>query len=129
MRISDWSSDVCSSDLVGLLAQRVPVQGLQLAVAGALHRQRHLAAADRAAVKVLGQRGGVVPGLVGLRLQVQLVHGQAAALAGGADEALVEGNVGAQAGDFRSEEHTAELQSLMSITSAVIRWKKNRHRL
>src|SRR3546814_6281837 len=126
MRISDWSSDVCSSDLVGLLAQRVPVQGLRLAVAGALHRQRHLAAADRAAVKVLGQRGGEVPGLVGLRLQVQLVHGQAAALAGGADEALVEGNAGAQAGD-RSEAHTSELQSLMRISYAVFCLQTHTH--
>src|SRR3546814_70247 len=84
----------------GLLAQRVPVLGLQLAVARALHRQRHLAAADRAAVEVLGQRGGEVPGLVGLRLQVQLVHGQAAALAGGTAEELVDAHVGAQAGDF-----------------------------
>src|SRR3546814_5107133 len=100
MRISDWSSDVCSSDLVGLLAQRVPVQGLQLAVAGALHRQRHLAAADRAAVKVLGQRGGEVTGLVGLRLQMQLVHGQAADMAGSADEALEEGHASAQTDDF-----------------------------
>src|SRR3546814_7935402 len=103
MRISDWSSDVCSSDLrlvarrqhqvaadfleilerirdarrAGLLAQRVPVQGLQLAVARALHRQRHLAAADRAAVEVL-----------------------------------------------RSEEHTSELQSLMRISYAVFCLKK-----
>jgi hypothetical protein len=37
---------------------------------------------------------------VALRRQLQLVHRQAAALPGGADEALVEGHVGAQAGDF-----------------------------
>src|SRR3546814_1782871 len=29
MRISDWSSDVCSSDLFGLGAQRVPVMRVQ----------------------------------------------------------------------------------------------------
>src|SRR3546814_7640279 len=44
MRISDWSSDVCSSDLVGAVAQRLPA-GAQALVAqpGTAHRQVMLA--------------------------------------------------------------------------------------
>src|SRR3546814_2395704 len=110
MRISDWSSAVCSSDL----------QGLRLdPLAGVDHQDRALAGRQRAAdlVGEVDVPGGVdqvqgvaaaVPGVVqqpdGLRLDGD------AALA--LDVHRVEHLL-------RSEEHTSELQSLMRISYAV----------
>src|SRR3546814_3101917 len=108
MRISDWSSDVCSSDLFG-----IEVDGERLfEVDGDL----------RAGLDIDGRE----------RLPVQLVHpvrhvahatGQDAAhglVARDADAA--DGTVGADVG--RSEEHTSEIQSLMRISYAVFCLKK-----
>src|SRR3546814_17400721 len=72
MRISDWSSDVCSSDLLGLhlhrglqAVERVPPTLLCVAV--------HLVAADR---------GGVLLGIQARELPIQIRHvvGQAPGL-------------------------------------------------
>src|SRR3546814_6225043 len=113
MRISDWSSDVCSSDLAGLfLIALVPefwalcvgralggagqgtllvaVQAYALSVVGPSQRTR------AAAVQVLGYNGGLIVGT-----------GLGGLLA-------------------RSEEHTSELQSLMRISYAVFCLKKNK---
>src|SRR3546814_18486248 len=58
MRISDWSSDVCSSDLAGAQARRAPAWRLALRLPppacevgkpGALHRLRARSAPHRAA--------------------------------------------------------------------------------
>src|SRR3546814_2367373 len=106
MRISDWSSDVCSSDLVRL---DVHPQRLQH-VAGA-------ALGGGGAVAVLGDRHAA---------------GRHHELAGGGD-VIAAGAVAAGAADVdgagpaldgghlaaRSEEHTSELQSLMRISYAV----------
>src|SRR3546814_3862057 len=115
MRISDWSSDVCSSDLVGNcgLPGLKSVSGLALG-----------------ASLLLGQDlpFEVVPGLV--EVQVAAVPLGLAALRVDvvgtemllwrlerAVPVLVEG-------DARSEEHTSELQSLMRISYAVCCLKK-----
>src|SRR3546814_4998060 len=93
MRISDWSSDVCSSDLphLGLLAvARLAGAGLAL-VAAPHHRRLAL---------VLGQ-----PEFLGLQ-RPDLVAQAARFLE-------------FQIGGGRSEEHTSELQSLMRISYAV----------
>src|SRR3546814_9519674 len=97
MRISDWSSDVCSSDL---LAETV-----------AVHVRRQLVDAH-----VVGELVVVVVHRRGDRL-VQ-VHPAAAAVRV-AVAALLPGNV-----ELRSEEHTSELQSLMRISYAVFCLKK-----
>src|SRR3546814_14206042 len=34
MRISDWSSDVCSSDLCGPLSRRLGIRGIQVSLCG-----------------------------------------------------------------------------------------------
>src|SRR3546814_9596461 len=112
MRISDWSSDVCSSYLaVGL--QRA---GLLVQQVGKGHR--HLDA-----VAVMGIGNGVDDGhLAG---QGEL----GAALCMGAQQ-LCFRRMGAalhleRADDLgRSEEHTSELQSLMRISYAVFCLKK-----
>src|SRR3546814_4774554 len=127
MRISDWSSDVCSSDLV--------------VVARALRRQRHLALnLDVAAV------GAPCDGVVGIallgndlgaellcRAMDRLGIGLVARGVAGEEEEVgpllphqeLHQRIGAHGAaerrveDVRSEEHTSELQSLMRISYAV----------
>src|SRR3546814_1429683 len=101
MRISDWSSDVCSSDLAGEPA----LGGQPLVEPGR----------DRGAVgQQLAKGGG--------RDQV------AQAVAGGAvAQARASGHDRPGADDVRSEEHTSELQSLMRISYAVFCLKKKKN--
>src|SRR3546814_1388855 len=100
MRISDWSSDVCSSDLPG---QARPDEPLRVAV-GELDVAAHapvraeLPLRAEAAVEVavvLEQAVTVVAFVAGQRIAFQ-----------------------------RSEEHTSELQSLMRISYALFCLKK-----
>src|SRR3546814_9935439 len=104
MRISDWSSDVCSSDLAGLhrLRQRLPRQPARGAVADAGDLDRLLAG------RQLRQRAGVANlDLFGLgRGRAQHVRDVLGDLVAGDRQA-------------RSEEHTSELQSLMRTSYAV----------
>src|SRR3546814_6297203 len=101
MRISDWSSDVCSSDLAELVEQ---LEGAEFPVVAEPHR-----AIDRGDVvgDLRHQRGGI-----GERLRHD-GPGEGAALVGVGDER-------------RSEEHTSELQSLMRISYAVFCLKKKK---
>src|SRR3546814_1073043 len=127
MRISDWSSDVCSSDL--------RLQGL--AQAADVHVDRAFLDVDVAAPDVVEQLGARVDALGVGHEEVQQ------AVLGGADlhrlvvgEHAVGGAVDAQRADGdaavlvvlarapRSEEHTSELQSLMRISYAVFCLKK-----
>src|SRR3546814_3297195 len=93
MRISDWSSDVCSSDLVGIVVEPGRLRAkadprCHLAAAGAIiqprRQDRHAHPALAIVVRALQQRRG----LSGIHRR-------------------------------RSEEHTPELQSLMRISYAV----------
>src|SRR3546814_5600574 len=100
MRISDWSSDVCSSDLVR--AQEVSEHDRACLGRGRVADRHHQVHRRRI-------RGGeLVPGL--------------AAQPGGGDA------VGRQLTERvrRSEEHTSELQSLMRISYAVFCLKKKK---
>src|SRR3546814_8181960 len=124
MRISDWSSDLCSSDLVGRLELGREVEPVLIVGAGQvvhLVQQRHLVAVgDLAAV---GGRAGDRH-----REDVDVVDagGQALPVAGGrvGDRLAVRPVRRAAAGELRSEEHTSELQSLMRISYAVFCLKK-----
>src|SRR3546814_4082349 len=145
MRMSDWSSDVCSSDLCKSQTPR-PGPGRKGASArrSALFAHPHLLPADegdaaghaellaafeqfdlRLVGLALGriEHGAAVP-LVAVLLQApedgHALHGLV--LVGAL--ALVAGRVGAAVGLQRSEEHTSELQSLMRISNAVFCWKK-----
>src|SRR3546814_3296544 len=103
MRISDWSSDVCSSDL-RLAAGSARRQGRPV------HRL-HLDLEARLAQRLGGdQREGRVHRDVG-RLHD---HHRGAVVAGGFER-------------HRSEEHTSELQSLMRISYAVFCLKTKTH--
>src|SRR3546814_10868781 len=110
MRISDWSSDVCSSDLVRL----VHVLGL---------------ARDRADVTLglLDAEHEVLAPLHHVLAQV-LSEGRPS-LRGLAPSDLLEGRLDGLLD--RSEEHTSELQSLMRISYAVfcLKKKKTEHEL
>src|SRR3546814_18900959 len=65
MRISDWSSDVCSSDLLGADG---PALAVLVAVAHALRRQ-----VDQRPVEVVAEGGPQVARIGGLRSRPQLV--------------------------------------------------------
>src|SRR3546814_4624830 len=119
MRISDWSSDVCSSDLLAVVAFDPPCllgRQLVLPAAGATGAEEALAV-DRALDEAL-LRLQLLKLLEGRELDrspdARLV-GRDAEVAGDARE-LVEG-VGEQIlvanREDRSEEHTSEIQSLM----------------
>src|SRR3546814_8428019 len=104
MRISDWSSDVCSSDL-----DLAGTSGMDTEAAGARHvgrldrrRQPHDRDHHYAGRRSNNRKTGAA--------------GRADAVNGG-EAALVSGM-------GRSEEHTSELQSLMRISYAVFCLKK-----
>src|SRR3546814_5279765 len=107
MRISDWSSDVCSSDLIvepkvfgddrGFFMESWNARAFEAAgIAGPWVQDNH----SRSARGVLR----------GLHYQVRQTQGKL---------------VRATAGAVRSEEHTSELQSLMRISYAVFCLKTN----
>src|SRR3546814_2632369 len=132
MRISDWSSDVCSSDLAGRVEQIGQVGlggGDQLghadadqAVAPAVGLLRQQGA--RRPVQLLGHlrrayeaaRARHQLEVARLQLQVNGAAGEAGLLQA-ARHLLAE---------RRSEEHTSELQSLMRISYAVFCLKKKK---
>src|SRR3546814_7227470 len=118
MRISDWSSDVCSSDLQALGRQDAEVdadrdEGLQA------DRQRHAERAVAGEMAAHADAAVADPERAPDQQRVQPDH-QAHA-----DEAEFlgehrEDEVGVRLGQVRTEEHTSELQSLMLISYAVI---------
>src|SRR3546814_6536746 len=110
MRISDWSSDVCSSDLlaVRLLESAIPVSCV---VAGRPFTTGHIDARSRFQERREGRRRG----------QGRSTQG-AGARRTSSFSALRQ---------QRSEEHTSELQSLMRISYAVfcLKNKKKQKRI
>src|SRR3546814_4799570 len=114
MRISDLSSDVCSSDLRADERHRHGGFGPERV---GLCEEHIVAAAERRARVAFGQ-GSRIPGR---RQQQHRAGGHADPLCAaqsagvGADRARTRG---------RSEEHTSELQSLMRISYAVFCLKK-----
>src|SRR3546814_5570255 len=102
MRISDWSSDVCSSDL-------------------AVQPREHPRPPDAPAVEQhLGIAVGAEACALGLKLGADLAKIVDLAVVGNGDP-LVEA-----LHRLRSEEHTSELQSLMRISYAVFCLKKKK---
>src|SRR3546814_3244035 len=139
MRISDWSSDVCSSDLhvaaPGGIAERNRIARAEEAIAAALVHQRtvpeavgHLGAPRLTDERDMVHIGAAVGPLIGARQR----RGRVALMKPLArDRRVVEivGQGGKQRRGFgpvveRSEEHTSEIQSLMRISYAVFCLKK-----
>src|SRR3546814_8653910 len=138
MRISDWSSDVCSSDLgrPHIVAHQRVDRGFLVGIS------LELEVAD-IAVATRGERGIILAALEDGRTdedhQVGLRPRPAARFEEFADQrniaeqrdafdrlALVVVEQAADREDFRSEEHTSELQSLMRISYAVFCLKKKK---
>src|SRR3546814_7220951 len=118
MRISDWSSDVCSSDLKGPLfrtiargTKRLSDTPLPQANAFAMVRRRAVAAEIETAI---GNHSGSVAKIVKLEHAWRRLDGR--------------NDDGFKVAPFpgRSEEHTSELQSLMRISYAVFCLKKKK---
>src|SRR3546814_1614499 len=109
MRISDWSSDVCSSDLGG--------------DAGDDHQEQD--DADQERLELLHDRiprSGRVSGRpVRRRCSTASPASPAVRRPAGRSQPSVQG----RAASWRSEEHTSELQSLMRLSYAVFFLKKN----
>src|SRR3546814_4934207 len=105
MRISDWSSDVCSSDLI---ARDFAGGDRGAAFAGDQRRHAHAQLAGRRSVAKQH-----APGLV------EHVDEARRDIASARIDLLL-----SRAVDHRSEEHTSELQSLMRISYAVFCLKK-----
>src|SRR3546814_9186337 len=124
MRISDWSSDVCSSDLHGRAGRDASVAHLHRLQG----RGRHGEEADR--LPRGRSQGGDALRRRGCRCDAQAVAAlQGAAARRGWHADLRDGRSPAGAGDRgdgkrRSEEHTSELQSLMRTSYAVFCLKK-----
>src|SRR3546814_6681395 len=143
MRISDWSSDVCSSDLAGDLGYiaghaRATVVAGRTACATARSRAAELDLASDFPCVVLGERGVPGPGSTqSLRLwqdlpPLQIVEHRHSAidptdlLTGGLPLLYVPEltsyieHLDTDPREIRSEEPTSEIQSLMRISSAVL---------
>src|SRR3546814_3944390 len=101
MRISDWSSDVCSSDLEA--DQEAECR----------HRPEH--------------PGALVDKEIGDQAQYAREHTEIDDMAAGQHDRLA-GHVAVQLQKGRSEEHTSELQSLMRISYAVFCLKKKKNK-
>src|SRR3546814_1421550 len=123
MRISDWGSDVCSSDL--LLRVDAGAEGVFLRRLGeAVHRL-----ADK-----LRQLARILRGAVERAGRVVIAREDILAFVGAVERllrlALALRRLGTGVGEFRpatrSEEHTSELQSLMRISYAVFCLKKKK---
>src|SRR3546814_9723978 len=115
MRISDWSSDVCSSDLI-LAGDRRSVARVDF-VSPILDETTRLASV----IAVIDNRAGQWRVGEPVTAAIQLAgSGPASLLVPQSAVQTVEGR--------RSEEHTSELQSLMRISYAVFCLKKkNKH--
>src|SRR3546814_9568902 len=138
MRISDWSSDVCSSDLFELAeyGNRIPSLTFEIVAddapvsAGAIAAELSDGIVDGAgATQMLGGFSAYGDSVRGVLETLAVASGGWFAPAGahirftadGAPVRTIEDR-----GDGRSEEHTSELQSLMRTSYAVFCLKKKK---
>src|SRR3546814_9901196 len=113
MRISDWSSDVCSSDLRRLRGLRRQER-----------RRHHARGAD--ADHRRGRVEGAEPAADQLPAPAHLLLRRFHAVDGAELPGAHDGGLLPEPGPHRSEEHTPELQSLMRISYAVFCLKKTK---
>src|SRR3546814_4201700 len=125
MRISDWSSDVCSSDLCSRLQQILEWTGANFE--GVILFDESHSMGNAAGTKDEYRRAkGSEQGLAGVRLQNALPR--ARVVYESATGATKPENLSYASRLGRSEEHTSELQSLMRISYAVFCLKKKKNK-
>src|SRR3546814_5948876 len=138
MRISDWSSDVCSSDLAAeaeALAKRLTLYRLRRPITiepagGAVHWAVEGAEGvpdprlPELGRRWLGAVGAAADDWAEHRLRLGVTEGVAEL--GSGETLWLECNAAELGGVSRSEEHTYELQSLMRISYAVFCLKKKK---
>src|SRR3546814_2377362 len=108
VRISDWSSDVCSSDLIGSLSETIDAVNMA-------HRAGY--------TSVMSHRSGETEDTTIADLAVALNCGQIKTGSASRSDRIAKYNQLLRI-EERSEEHTSELQSLMRISYAVFCLKK-----
>src|SRR3546814_1672134 len=124
MRISDWSSDVCSSDLpaprlVWNASASAPTGFWRIDPGARIDRGDMVLVRTPDSVRQLAARRHYLPANVPLLKRVVARDGSKVCALGSA--IFIDGRLSAtrKEVDRRSEEHTAELQSLMRISYAV----------
>src|SRR3546814_9685556 len=112
MRISDWSSDVCSSDLrrAGQAGARVAAHGYRAGRQGDRMKLRH----------------GLYPRFLLLAAGVLVVVAAVVGVMLHRQATMQRDVVALSQESIRSEEHTSELQSLMRISYAVFSLNKKK---
>src|SRR3546814_2408537 len=116
MRISDWSSDVCSSDLFGKGAE---------GLAGLIEKILQDQGEPNAYIAGREASGAFVVGLrYGSGTLFHKIEGQRDVYWTGPSVGFDVGGNASKSFVLRSEEHTSELQSLMRNSYAVICMKK-----
>src|SRR3546814_6718022 len=130
MRISDWSSDVCSSDLLGHI--QVEGDGLFLGDVSAtinVNADQIVSATGSLTVQASGAGGTAGTAAVNVNGGTFGALGNVSIIGDSALDAATGDATGGSAslsitGGGRSEEHTSELQSLLRISYAVFCLKK-----
>src|SRR3546814_6322383 len=129
MRISDWSSDVCSSDLpYNILITGIGGTGV-VTIGQILGMAAHLEGYGTSVLDFTGlaQKNGAVLSHVRIAKTPEDIHAVRVAAGGaslllGCDMVVASGDAALE----RSEEHTSELQSLMRRSYAVFCLKKKK---
>src|SRR3546814_7691632 len=139
MRISDWSSDVCSSDLIGSADLDSAATTVGAGATNSIAIGRNVKVSDNSTSSVgLGSNVSVnASNAVGIGVSASAGGAYGVAMGryanAGAEAATAVGNVAQALGgsstamgsnSTRSEEHTSELQSLMRNSYAVFCLKK-----
>src|SRR3546814_10064939 len=139
MRISDWSSDVCSSDLDGAQgsyvraalglalaaqAEAVPVRFEFILHEAQIHRARSLLAdlfvqSDCTHLLFVDADIDFAAADIFAMIAAMMARPDCAILGGAVPRRTINWPQVARAAERRSEEHTSELQSLMRISYAV----------
>src|SRR3546814_9746566 len=127
MRISDWSSDVCSSDLTATTRGTAGCCSLTCRLSWRTRPARLSTPAPSGPSPT--PRGRLLREAAGLQqrsgVDADLLAGDVAGLVAGQEDGQVRNVLGLDVGDgHRSEEHTSELQSLMRISYTVFCLKK-----
>src|SRR3546814_2719031 len=125
MRISDWSSDVCSSDLLDEAPARHIGPALVHHIERAARAVKFVGAALIAfAALEEGQHVSIAPPRRTERRPLVIIEGVAANIDHRVDRARPAQPAPARLVADSSEEHTSELQSLMRNSYAVFRWQQ-----